>query len=217
MVAGLAELDERQLRAQQRIQEVGERQVIDTDARTNALAERRGVEPPSPSAVARMQDRHIHAGPFDRWRHETWMGADIDKPAAGSKNAMDFREDGSRIIEGGMRQHRDDSLERIIFEWQVRGIGLHEYGIDSVRDRKLVSRYVDTHHLPSGGDQSRNREACPAAQIETPPSASTEKLEGAPMRHLVQRQSRNMVPVPLCEPVVPCRTMRAHRNITHTR
>ena len=173
-LAGLVERLQQESALEQRVQEGGERQVVDADARPDpGLREVPGLRLPAGEAVFGMQQGRLTGAPLDRRRSEARMDAEVDERPAGPEHAPGFREGRARIIEIGVGEDRDDGVERGVVEREPMCVGAHEALDDRARvllgDSELVGGDVDCRDRPAGLDQERDRPAGAAPEVETAP------------------------------------------------
>ena len=104
-IAGFFERLEHEAAVQERVQEPGQRQVVDPDPRPDPgrrEVPRLGL--PAGSAVLGVQQRGPCLSSFDRRRPKTGMDSEIDERPSRPKHATRLGEDDARIIEVGVRQ-----------------------------------------------------------------------------------------------------------------
>src|SRR6185436_1958131 len=111
---------DREAAARDRVQQAGERQVIDADTRTDpsALGIRRQELPALLPVAWAETDRDSFLAALDERRREARVHADVDERPAGTEHAMRLREHARRVVEVRVREDRDDGVERTVSEGQ---------------------------------------------------------------------------------------------------
>lgn len=150
--------------------------MVDADARADLRAARVSRESmPSSASIARAKDRRgvfEHRGVFasDERRPKARVNPEIDECSTHAKHATRLAECARHIVEIGVRENRDDSVELSILKRKCVSVRLHKprrrFGV-LPRDFELIARYVGSDNRPPGPRKSRNRASRSAAEVET--------------------------------------------------
>lgn len=130
---------------------------------------------PSGASIARAKDRDGVVecrGVFasDERRPKARVNPEVDECSTYAKDAARFAERPRHIVEIGVRENRDDSVELPVLKRKRMSVGLHKpRRIVGVLPRgfELVARYVRSDNGPPGPRKSRNRASGATAEVET--------------------------------------------------
>ena len=199
-----------EIRVEDRVEEVGKWEVVDTDAPADtmpAVPKPGSIMPPPASAIPRMQEVRLVCASLDGRAHEAWMRADIHEPPTRAKDPGDLGEDGGGVVEVGVCQDRDDGVERGIGERQPGRVSRNQHGACCVSSLlghgELVGRDIDADERPAEAVQYLKCDSRSATEVETSPWSLAQQALHRFELDSSQVDRADVVVVPIGQPVVP--------------
>lgn len=173
---------------QQAHQQVGERQVTESDASRKTTVHgpwTTGAPPRLP--VSRMENpRTVRSWLFGQRPGKAGMQADIDEPTTRSEDATGLCCKGREVVHVGVGELRHHQVQGTIRERQLSGISLDQRSPERSGSEpghsELIGRRIHAHDGPSCASQAGQMRASPAAHIEAlagtvpPPGAGAATL-----------------------------------------